>query len=80
MSVDNLCLDQITMRVWRQSSETRQAVLDEEKRKFLEGSFENMLESRQNQNSNSPKVGTLDTFNAMQASNMASKVKVQANN
>ena len=80
MNVDNLCLHQITIRVWRQSSETRQAAIDEEKQNFLEGSFENMLESRQNQNSDSPKVGTLDTFNAMQSNYLASKVKVQSNN
>ena len=66
-------------RVMRLSSETRQAVLDEERQNFLEGSFENMLESRQIQNSDSSKIGTLDTYNAIQ-SNLASKVKVQTIN
>jgi len=57
MRIDNLCTHQITMRVWRQSSETRQAVLDEERQDFLENSFENMLKSKRNQSSDSPEIG-----------------------
>ena len=79
MTVDNLCLHEIRMRVWRQSSETRQAALDEEKQNFLDGSFENMLEAKQSQSLDSPKVSTLDTFNAIR-SNLATDVKIQANN
>jgi|GEM_PF-2822742 len=77
MNIDKQCLHSITMRVWRQSSETRQAVLDEEKQNFLEGSFENMLELKQTQGADSHKTGALDAFGTMQ-SNLATEVKVQA--
>lgn len=64
MYMPNLCTHSITMRVWRQSSETRQAALDEEREAILNGEFVNKLEFslETGQNAGKPCTGGLESL------------------
>ena len=67
MNLDNLCIHAITMRVWRQSSETRQAVLDAQKQAIRdEVVFGNGLEAsaESGKSTEGPRVGALEALTA----------------